>query len=436
MSLYGALMSGVAGLDANSNALGIASANIANVNTIAYKAGQNEFSTLLASAAGSGDISSAGVIAHSVQNVTQQGLLNSTSSPTDLAISGNGFFVVSQNPGDAADQLYTRAGDFTPDASGNLRNGSGYYLLGWPLDANGNIPTDRNAMTSINVNNLSGKAEASTTLNLQANLQASTAADASYVPGDMTSGTVTPDFQRTISVYDSQGGSQPLQLSFVKTGANTWAYEVSYQGDSANLTSANPIATGTMQFNADGTLATADTSSVNPTGSISLTIPWNSATSGLAPQTLSIDMGTVGSSDGLTQYDSPSTLVSSSVDGALFGNLSGMKIDDQGYVTAQFSNGLSQKIFKLPVATFTNPDGLNAISGNAYSVSPDSGTAVLGEATTGGAGSIQANALEGSTVDLATEFTNLITTQRAYSASARIVTTASEMLDQLLQMSH
>ena len=191
-----------------------------------------------------------------------------------------------------------------------------------------------------------------------------------------------------------------------------------------------------MQFNADGTLATADTSAATPTGSISVTIPWDATTSGLSPQTLSIDMGTVGSSDGLTQYDSPSTLVSSSVDGALFGNLSGMKIDNQGYVTAQFSNGLSQKIFKLPVATFTNPDGLNAISGNAYQVSPDSGTAVLGEATTGGAGSIQANALEGSTVDLANEFTNLITTQRAYSASARIVTTASEMLDQLLQMSH
>jgi flagellar hook protein FlgE len=436
MSLYGALMSGVAGLDANSNALGIASANIANVNTVAYKAGQNDFSTLLASAAGSGDISSAGVISHSVQNVTQQGLLTSTSSPTDLAISGNGFFVVSQQPGDAAQQLYTRAGDFAPDGSGNLRNGSGNYLLGWPLDANGNIPTDRNAMTSINVNNLSGKAEATTTLNMQANLQASTAAVGSYTPGDMTAGTVTPNFQRTISVYDSQGGSQPLQVSYLKTGANTWAYEVSYQGDSANLTSANPIATGTMSFNADGTLATADTSAATPAGSISVTIPWDSTTSGLAPQTISIDMGTVGSSDGLTQYDSPSTLVSSSVDGALFGNLSGMKIDDQGYVTAQFSNGLSQKIFKLPVATFTNPDGLNAISGNAYSVSPDSGTAVLGEATTGGAGSIQANALEGSTVDLATEFTNLITTQRAYSASARIVTTASDMLDQLLQMSH
>jgi flagellar hook protein FlgE len=436
MSLYGALMSGVAGLDANSNALGIASANIANVNTVGYKAGQNDFTTLLASASGDGDISSAGVISHSVQNVTQQGLLTSTSSPTDLAISGNGFFVVSQNPGDTSSELFTRAGNFTPDANGNLENGAGYYLLGWPLDTNGNIPSDRNAMTAININNLSGKAESTTTMSLQANLQASTAAVGSYTAGDMAAGTVTPDFQRTISVYDSQGGSQPLQVSYVKTGANTWAYEVSYQGDAANITGTNPIATGTMQFNADGTLATADTSAATPTGSISVTIPWDSTTSGLAPQTISVNMGTVDSSDGVTQYDSPSTLVSSSVDGALFGSLTGVQIDGQGYVTAQFSNGLSQKIFKLPVATFTNPDGLNALSGNTYAVSANSGTAILGEATTGGAGSIQSKALEGSTVDLATEFTNLITTQRAYSASARIVTTASQMLDQLLQMSH
>jgi flagellar hook protein FlgE len=435
MSLYGALMTGVAGLDANSNALSIASANIANVNTTAYKTGQNVFSTMLASAAGSGDISSGGVISHSVQNVTQQGLLASTASPTDLAISGNGFFVVSQKPGDTTSQMFTRAGDFAPDASGDLRNGSGMYLMGWPLDSAGNIPTDRNAMQSINVSNLSGKAEATTTMSLQANLQASTAAVSGYTPGDMTSGKATPAFQRTISVYDSQGGSQPVQVSYLKTGANTWSYEVSYQGNAANITGSNPIATGTMSFNPDGTLANADNSAGTPTGSINVTIPW-SAASGLSSQTVSLKMGTVGSSDGVTQYDSPSTLVSSNVDGALFGNLTGVQVDGEGFVTAQFSNGLSQKIFKLPIATFTNPDGLSAVSGNAYQVSSQSGAAVLGEATTGGAGAIQANALEGSTVDLANEFTNLITTQRAYSASARIVTTASEMLDQLLQMSH
>ncbi|MBI3675729.1 MAG: flagellar hook protein FlgE [Proteobacteria bacterium] len=439
MSLYGALMTGVSGLSANSKALSIASSNIANVNTVGYKTGQAAFSTLLAAAANSGDVSSSGVIANQRQNVSMQGLLTSTSSPTDLAISGNGFFVVSQQTTNSSQSLnYTRAGDFAPDAGGNLRNSAGYYLMGWPLDSSGNIPSDRNDLTAINVNNLAGKAEATTKISIQANLQASTTPVASYTPGDMTAGTVTPDFQRTINVYDSQGGTQPVQLSFVKTSANTWAYEATYQGDVTKIGGAtnNPLATGSMTFNADGTLATADNSAVTPTGSISLTIPWDPTTSGLNPQALSVNMGTVNSSDGVTQFEGASALLSSSVDGALFGSLTGVSIDTNGYVTAQFSNGLSQKVFKLPIATFSNPDGLTAVSGNAYSVSSNSGAPIMSEANTAAAGSIQSSALEGSTVDLATEFTNLITTQRAYSASARIITTASEMLDQLLQMTH
>lgn len=434
MSLFGALNTGVAGLDANSQALSIASSNIANVNTVGYKTSQANFSTLLASAMGNDGTE--GVVATASQNVVQQGLLTSTGLATDLAISGNGFFVVSPNPGTTgSSQLYTRAGDFTPDASGNLVNSAGMYLMGWPLDANGNIPSDRNAMTTINVNSLSGKAEATTTATLKANLQASTAINATYAPGDMTSGTVTPDFQRTINVYDSQGGTQPLQVSYLKTGANTWSYEVSYQGAASNITGSNPVAEGTMSFNTDGTLANADDSAATPTGSVAVTIPW-SAASGLAAQTVSLDMGTVGGSDGVTQFDGSSALVSSSVNGALFGNVSGVSIGSDGFVTAQFTNGLSQKIYKLPVATFANEDGLAQATGTAFRESAQSGAAVINEADTGAAGAMQSGSLEGSTVDLATEFTNLITTQRAYEASTRIITTASDMLDQLLQMSH
>jgi flagellar hook protein FlgE len=145
-------------------------------------------------------------------------------------------------------------------------------------------------------------------------------------------------------------------------------------------------------------------------------------------------MGTVGSSNGVTQFDSASTLTNSTVDGALFGNLTGVTIDKDGFVTANFSNGLSQKIYQLPLATFTNPDGLQAVSGNAYQASGNSGVATVNVANTGGAGSMSSNALEASTVDLATEFTNLITTQRAYEASSKIITTAAQMLDQLMQM--
>jgi len=439
MSIYGAMMIGVAGLNANSRALSVASSNIANVNTIGYKASSNAFSTLLASAVGTGDVSSAGVVANQQQHLTEQGSMASTNSATDLAISGNGFFVVSpsvQTQGASQALLYTRAGNFVPDAQGNLQNAAGFYLLGWPLASDGSVPTDRNDLTNINVQNLAGKAEATTKMGLKANLQASTTITSPYTAGDMAAGTVKPAFQRTVNVYDSQGGAQPLQVSYLKTGANTWAYEVTYQGPGANIGSPtnNLLKAGTMTFNADGTLKTADTAAGSPTGDVSVTLPWVPSVSGLNPQTITLNMGTVGGSDGVTQFDNPSALVSSNIDGSLFGALTGVTIDNDGFVTAQFSNGLSQRVFKIPVATFANPDGLAAVTGNAYTASIDSGTPTVGEANLGGAGLIQSKSLEGSTSDLATEFTNLITTQRAYSASARIVTTADQMLQTLEQI--
>lgn len=443
MSLYGALQIGVAGLDAFSTSLSISSSNIANVNTVGYKANTTAFSTLLASSSGSGDATQAGVIARQAQHVTSPGDINGTHSATDMAINGNGFFVVSQTPsvssGSSSQQFFTRAGNFTPDANGNLRNAAGFYLLGWQLDSQGNVPTDRTKLVPINLDTLAGKASATANMNLQANLQSSTAVTAGYVAGDIASGAKPADFERTINVFDSQGGPQPLQVAFIKTGANQWNYEVTYQGAAANLAGPpanNLIASGSVTFNSDGTLANANAPSLPATGSFNITLPWNPATSGLQPQTISVNMGTVSGSDGITQFDAPSSQGTNSVDGALFGSVTGVSVDSDGIVTAKFSNGLSQKVFKVPVVTFPNADGLTAVSGNAYAASTNSGLATIGEANLGAAGSIQSSALEGSNVDLATEFTNLITTQRAYSASAKIITTASEMLDQLLQITH
>jgi flagellar hook protein FlgE len=423
----------VAALDANSQAMSITSSNIANVNTVGYKDSEADFSTFLTSAYGS-SINEASVLVNSQQNVTQQGVLQAASSTTDLGIQGNGFFVTSQSPTSTSNLYYTRAGDFTPDSGGDLVNGSGYYLLGYPMTTAGGATTTGTALQPINVSNLEGSAEPTTQMVLQANLESSATVDSTYTPGDMTNGVVTPDFTRTINVYDSQGGSEPLDVSFIKTGANTWSYEVSYQGSAANISPAtNPIATGTMSFNADGTLANANSTATPPTGNISLTIPFASA-SGLTPQAISLNMGTVGSSNGMTQYDSPSTLTNAGVDGAPYGSLTGVTIGTGGVVTAQYSNGLSQNVYQLPLATFANPDGLNAVTGNAYQASENSGAATINDADAGGSGTIQSSSLESSTVDLATEFTNLITTQRAYSAASRIVTTADTMLQTLEQL--
>ena len=431
MSLYSALTIGVAGLSANSLALGATSSNIANVNTVGYKQQTSNFETFL-NVPGMAGNASAGVSAVIGQDVTTQGLPTSTTSPTDMSITGSGFFVVQANANANAQQEYTRAGSFTPDENGNLKNSAGLYLLGWQLDSQGNIPTNTTALNLINVSSLSGKAQATTHLGIQANLQASATVDPAYVAGDMTAGTASPDFQRTINIYDSQGGSQPVSFSFIKTGANTWAYEAAYGGSAANLSSPNPIGSGTVTFNSDGTMNNVN-GAAPASGSFNLTIPW-AASTGLAAQTVAVNLGAVGGSSGLTQFDSASTLNGTSPDGSPFGSITGVTIDKDGTVTAQFSNGLSQNVYKIPIATFTNPDGLGEVNGNAYIATKPSGPANVNIANTGAAGGIAAHTLEASTVDLATEFTNLITTQRAYSASARIVTTADQMLQQLLQL--
>jgi flagellar hook protein FlgE len=428
MSLYGALNIGVAGLSANSRALSATSSNIANVNTVGYKNQVANFSSFLNSS-GLGGGASAGVTSVIGQRVTAQGLPTVTASATDMSITGNGFFVVVADPNATGAQQYTRAGSFTPDENGNLKNPNGMYLLGWKLDSVGAIPTNTGDLSLVNINSLAGKAQATTTMGLQANLQSSSAAVGGYVAGQMTSGAVTPEFVRTINIYDSQGGSQPVTFSFVKTAANTWAYETTYAGNAANLSAPGSMHNGTITFNTDGSLKNVD-GAVVPSGSFNLTVPW-AATTGLASQTIAINLGTVDGTNGLTQFDSSSALNSASLDGSLFGSVTGVDVGKDGTVTAQFSNGLSQDVFKIPVATFTNADGLAQVNGNAYVSTKASGAANVNEANAGNAGAIAARSLESSTVDLAAEFTTLITTQRAYSASARIITTANEMLQEL-----
>jgi flagellar hook protein FlgE len=431
MSLYGALSIGVSGLNAYGQALSATSSNIANVNTVGYKEATANFSTFLNAESGVGNNSSAGVISSVSQDITTQGLPTTTSSNTDLSISGNGFFVVATTPSATGMQEYTRAGSFRPDQNGNLVNSAGLYLLGYKLDAAGNVPANASSFSLVNVAGLSGTAQASTQMSLQANLQATATVDATYAPGDMAAGNVAPDFSRTVNVFDSQGGQQPVNLSFIKTDANTWAYEANYAGAAANVTSTS-LSQGTITFNSDGTLANVN-GAAPASGNLALTIPW-AAASGLQPQNLTVNLGTVATSSGLTQFDAPSSLNGSTVDGSAFGSVNGVTIGKDGTVTAQFSNGLSQDVYKIPLATFTNADGLGQVSGNAYVPTKASGAANLNLAQSGAAGTIEAQSLEGSTVDLATEFTNLITTQRAYSASARIITTADQMLQQLEQL--
>ena len=279
--------------------------------------------------------------------------------------------------------------------------------------------------------------------------QAISSAEATYAPGvsgtNMASGGVTPDFQRSVQVFDSKGGFRTITFSFLKSSTpNEWHTEVHVTPASDVQTGAplidGQIATGTVAFNPNGTFNPAATTLPTSLSFLaSASAPgagqfgWATAL-GVAAQTISIDFGSAGSAGGLTQFDSQSTLLSTQVNGTIFGALSGVSIDKQGFVTASFDNGILRPIFQIPLATFTNPNGLKNQTGNAYSVTTDSGTFTLGQAGTGSIGEVRSSSLESSTVDLAAEFTDLIKTQRAYSASTRIITTSDEMLAELIQV--
>lgn len=456
MSIYGAMLSGVSGLSAQSQAMGMIADNISNVNTIGYKGTYAKFSTLVTESATTSSYSPGGVTSTPQSLIDQQGLLQSTSSATDIAINGDGFFVVNSLASPTATSgtyMYTRAGSFAPDEDGKLRNAAGLYLQGWAIDSNGNIPSNRSDLTvlqTVNIKGLTGSVVPTTSVGIQANLQASQSVNSavsggSYSVGDIATDTVTADFERSVQIVDSKGGARTLTYGFLKsTTANQWLVEIFVEPTSEALSSAHPngiVASGTVAFNTDGSwdlgatsLVDGGSSSISPSsGDFPLTIQW--ATSlGLANSSISLDLGTDDDTNGLSQYDTASNLIGTTVNGSIFGSLKGVSINDQGVITALFDNGSTQDIYKLPIATFPNANGLGNQNGNAYIETDLSGGFNLLEAGSGGAGTVVPSSLENSTVDLAEEFSRMIVTQRAYSASGKIITTADEMLEELLRL--
>ena len=458
MSINSALLSGASGLLANSSALAAISDNIANVNTVGYKRASAVF-TPMYEARGVSRYSAAGVNSDARLAISESGLLTGTSSATDLAVSGKGFFVVRDTPNaTSADPVsFTRAGRFAPDNSGDLRNDAGKYLAGWPVNTDGSVtanPSDLNSLQTINLTSIGGAAEATTSMAINANIQSSqtvSAAEATYAAGvsatNMASGTVTADFQRSIPIYDSQGGVRSITISLLKSAtANEWHAEIHVSPASDVTTGTGlidgQVATGLLVFDPQGRIDTASSTLPTTLDFLSSTnvgalganqFQWNAST-GIDAQSVVMDLGSPTAPGGVTQFDSPSFLGSTNVNGSAFGNFSGVEVDKEGFVFAKFNNGIVRKIYQIPVATFINPDGLGALSGGSYNVTPDSGAFTLNAPSLGNAGSIASSTLENSNVDLATEFTNLITTQRAYSASSKIITTADEMLDEAIRM--
>ena len=468
MSINGAMLAGVSGLASNAAALSSISQNISNVNTVGYKRVATEFSTVVNTQSKGVSYSAGGVKANTRQFISQPGQLQRTTSSTDLAIAGDGFFVVTEKsenltPSDA--RLFTRAGAFTVDELGYLKNTAGYFLQGWAIDADGNAnidPSDMNRLSSINVGKVGGAAEPTTRVSLNANLRSSTTPNADIANYDPATNSMSmytidpdtgikPDFEITVPVSDSKGGQQNIVVSFLKSdNANEWYAEIRAPDGMVDNTASpnNMLKSGIVLFTQDGRFdiegmrALGADALFNPDNPVleiaasgttaALGSPKWSDSLGVAAQSISFDLNA--SAGGLTQYDSTSFVQATFTNGTAFGNLTEIQIDDDGYVTAIFDNGVMRKIAQVALATFPSTNNLTEVSGNAYRVSQDSGTFNLKAPGTGGAGLIGASQLEASTVDLSHEFTSLITTQRAYSASSKIITTADEMLAELINI--
>jgi flagellar hook protein FlgE len=414
MSLFGSMRTAASGMNAQASRLATVSDNIANVNTTGYKQASADFETLLGQTATSGFVSG-GVITDVRQLTAAQGALRSTSNATDLAISGNGFFVVSNNAG--ANYL-TRAGSFVPDANGNLVNTAGYKLMGYPL--NGLLSTGVAGIggtTPVSVGDLALTASPSTAATFTANLpsDASVTASANLPSANAANALVTG--KSSLRAYDNLGKPVSFDVYFNKTGTNTWEASVFNKADASASGSfpysSAPLATTTMTFDpSNGGLLTG--------GNVSVPIP-NGAT-------LNIDVSKT------TQLSANYAVIDSQMNGNAPSAVQRVEVDEGGTLYAIYENGARTPTYKIPLANVRSPEGLTSLSGNVFAESSDSGSVIVGDARTGGLGKIMSSSLEESTVDLAGELATMIESQRGYTANSKVFQTSAELVDVLVNL--
>jgi len=433
MSLSSALSTAVSGLTSQSVALSDISKNISNASTTAYKSTDTDFQTMLTGVTGA-EVGG-GVAATGVTNLAQQGQITSTTTSTNLAIDEAGFFVVAPSANaPVSEYAYTRDGSFTTDKSGNLVNDQGYYLEGFPTDASGNVTvantSDLSNLQPLNISKIGGTAKATSTISFTGNLPANA--------------NVNDTFATSTYFYDSLGISHTIDQTWTKTGANTWQLSLADPTLTSNLGNAtgDTISPSTIDvsFDDNGVL---QSTSVNgtPTSPLTLSIVGSGGgdlSTGAAASTMNFNLGSVGKTDGVTQYTSSSGTTgigdgSFTQDGAVYGQLQSVSISTKGLVTAAFDNGVTLPVYQIPLATFPNPNGLTAVSGSIYTQNEAAGNVGLRMPGQGGAGTLEASALEGSTTDIAGEFNKMIIAQQAYSASSQVISTVKSMFDTLTQ---
>jgi flagellar hook protein FlgE len=425
-----ALYSGVSGLRAEGEAIGVVGDNIANVNTVGFKAQRAVFQDVLGHSILAGTSSAlpgSGVRVGDVQQLFTQGSLANTGVSTDIALNGDGFLVVAGTVDGITGNFYTRAGQLTIDADGFLVNPQNLNVQGYISNPNGTLQA---AVSDLRVPTASLSPFATSEITITANLDStSTVPVAAF---DLTDPSGTSNASTSITVFDSLGAARTLDVYFRKTAANTFDYFVLANGD--DLAGGTPgeftqVSTGTLAFNTDGALDTATTPDIS--------VDFGGGAT--AAQVISMNFGTDIASggtglDGTTQFASATAVSSQSQDGYASGEFSGLAIDGTGLVQGLYTNGQKIAIGQLAVAKFRSNDGLGRAGQNLWIETRESGTAALGAAGAGGRASVSAAALESSNVDLGEEFVGLIQHQRSFSANSRTITTADEMLQELINI--
>jgi flagellar hook protein FlgE len=421
------MYNGAAGLGSHSAAMGVISDNIANVNTVGFRSSRANFADVLGGVM-SGSRTGAGSMIGSVQTMFNEGSLLGTGNATDLALSGDGFFMVDGSVNGIDGRYYTRAGQFQVDDAGRMVNPAGLRVQGYGLDAAGNISS---TLGDLQIGLGSLPPVATTTAGMDANLDAAQAIDPT--PFDINDPGATSDFQSSVTVYDSLGNAHQLTMFFKKlvdTPAAQWEVHVATAGadlDPAVNQEFAELATGTLDFDTSGALASSTLGTIN--------VQWG----GAAAATIDLDLGTPTSAggtglDGLTSYAGASAASLIEQDGSSTGELADYQILADGTIEGRYTNGETRALGQIATATFANVDGLERQGSSLFRAGGESRNPLVGTPGSNGSGAIVSGSLEGSNVDLAREFVTMIAVQRGFQSNSRTITTADEMLTELVQL--
>jgi flagellar hook protein FlgE len=402
----------LSGLEADTTALNTIGNNLANLNTTAYKGQTTSFEDLFhqqLGESGAGDpiqVGSGTKVGSTSTDFSEGTLLpDANGNTSDMALDGNGFFIVEQN----GQQSLTRAGNFTVGNSGSLTTQDGQFVLGYPATS-GVVNTNTNpAPITLPVGATEG-AQATQNISVTANLN--------------SGATVGTTFTTPIQVFDSLGQSHQVTITYDKTATNTWSYSIALPAGDATGTPVNN--TGTLTFDSSGNLT-------SPTGAIS-GISFPTMADGASDLTFNWNLNGGGTSPLLTQLASANSNGATPQDGFTSGNYTGFTVDPSGVIQAKFSNGNSQTIGQIAVANVANVQGLVSVGGNNFQTTGASGQFVAGVAGTGGRGVVDDSTLEQSNVNISTEFSNLIVAQRAFEANSKTVTTFDTISQDVIAM--